>query len=77
MKLQLIKIGNSKGVRIPKEFLQGYGEDTRFDLRKVGDSLILSPTQSRSAWADQIKNEAPETVPFLSRDFDDTEWVWK
>lgn len=50
---QIIKIGNSNGVRIPKEFLQGF-LTKNVVIEQVNDSLIISPVQSkitpRSKW---------------------------
>lgn len=77
MSVQIIKIGNSRGIRIPKEYLQGYEESTKFDLKKVGNSLILTPKDSREMWVEQMKNAQPEEVPFFENDFDKEEWVWE
>jgi antitoxin MazE len=50
---QIIKIGNSNGVRIPKEFLQNFSTKNVV-IEQVNDSLVISPIQSkitpRSKW---------------------------
>jgi antitoxin MazE len=50
---QIIKIGNSNGVRIPKEFLQSF-LTKNVVIEQVNDSLVISPVQSkitpRSKW---------------------------
>jgi antitoxin MazE len=50
---QIIKIGNSNGVRIPKEFLQSF-LTKNIVIEQVNDSLVISPVQSkitpRSKW---------------------------
>jgi antitoxin MazE len=50
---QIVKIGNSNGVRIPKEFLQSFSTKN-IVIEQVNDSLVISPVQSkitpRSKW---------------------------
>jgi antitoxin MazE len=50
---QIIKIGNSNGVRIPKEFLQSF-LTKNVVIEQVNDSLVISPVQSiiipRNKW---------------------------
>lgn len=43
---QIIKIGNSNGIRIPKEFLQSF-LTKNVVIEQVNDSLIISPVQSK------------------------------
>lgn len=43
---QIIKIGNSSGVRIPKEFLNSFSTKNVL-IEQVNDSLIISPVQSK------------------------------
>lgn len=77
METKLIRIGNSKGVRIPNQLLLGFDENTEFDIKKEGDRLILSPSKkSREHWVDQMKKELPETEEFILNEFDENEWEW-
>jgi antitoxin MazE len=59
MKTTLISIGNSRGVRIPKPFIEqcGLSETVEMDVR---DSVILirSPRQPRSGWDKAFKRMA-------------------
>lgn len=71
---QIVKIGNSNGVRIPKEFLQGF-LTKNVVIEQVNDSLIISPVQSkiapRSKWnAIMSKMEIEKDDDF--NDFDNT-----
>lgn len=43
MKAAIIKIGNSKGIRIPKTFLEESGLGERVVLRLKGNSIVISP----------------------------------
>jgi len=79
MHTKLIKIGNSKGVRIPKEFLHGFTDDTQFQMKRDGNKLILIPAQpTREKWVEQMMKEAPSVEEtFVLNDFDENEWEWK
>ncbi len=43
---QIIKIGNSNGVRIPKEFLYSFSSKNVV-IEQVNDSLLITPIQSK------------------------------
>ncbi|MFY0606242.1 MAG: AbrB/MazE/SpoVT family DNA-binding domain-containing protein [Cyclobacteriaceae bacterium] len=79
MIVKLTKIGNSKGVRIPKEFIEGLEEGAELDLSRKGDQLVLTPKiKSRKNWVEQIKQAEPDSEnDFIINDFDDNEWEWK
>jgi antitoxin MazE len=52
VKARVVKIGNSRGVRIPKSFLEqiGIAEDAELELE--GDRIILRAARSpRDGWA--------------------------
>lgn len=46
MKADLIRIGNSKGVRIPKAVLDQCGFGQRVEMRIEAGSLIISPVKA-------------------------------
>ena len=82
MKATLISIGNSRGVRIPKPFIEqcGLSETVEMDVR---DSMILirSPRQPRSGWEEAFGQMARlgddkllETSPTR---WDAEDWDWK
>ena len=52
MKAQLVPIGNSRGVRIPKAILQQCDMSDEVELVVEGRQIILSPTgqQPRKGW---------------------------
>lgn len=78
MIVKLTKIGNSQGVRIPKDYLQGFLQGTAFELSREGDKLILSPKSvSRKNWVSQMKKVAHEgDDDFILNEFDEGEWQW-
>ena len=52
MKTQIIKIGNSRGIRIPKSILEhcGYGAEVNIVIGK--DELIICPlNKPRKGWS--------------------------
>ncbi len=71
---QIIKIGNSNGIRIPKDFLNALGTK-EVVLELTNNTLIITPiktsTQPRSKWGSilsKMKIEAEEDF----NDFDTT-----
>jgi len=82
MKARLVRVGNSRGVRIPKALIQetGLGEDV--ELRARGRSIVISPGgRPRAGWreaARQMKEDGPTGLldpPSITR-FDRDEWEW-
>jgi len=54
---QLIKIGNSQGIRIPKPFIeQAHLQGKELKLQIVDDGLLLSPNKKRrEGWKESIE----------------------
>ena len=85
MILDIVKIGNSKGVRLPKALLDGITSNKVVAERK-GDSIILKPSNPREGWVEQIKkvlaeeqNKTDDDLSMLeniTNEFDDEEWTW-
>jgi antitoxin MazE len=83
MKAQLVRIGNSQGVRIPKIVIEECGFADRVELRVEGTSLIITPARApRQGWDEAFSRmaEQGDDVLLLSDDlehpFDETEWEW-
>ena len=83
MKLKIIDIGNSKGIRLPKGILQQLGIKDEVSLETSKNSLILKATQSsRFEWAKAFHEMAKNSDDKLLDDYaptswDDEEWEWK
>lgn len=85
VKSRIVKMGNSKGVRIPKPILEqlALGEEVELSVR--GDQLVIRPgKRPRSGWEAQFQRMAErgddrlldeETVS--STRWDQDEWEWK
>jgi antitoxin MazE len=83
MKTELVRIGNSRGVRIPKPFIEQCGLGETVELRVADDCLIISPRrQSRQDWDDVFRasRTAGDDELLLEgvepNEFDDAEWRW-
>ncbi len=83
MKTKIVRIGNSRGVRIPKPLLEEAGLENQVRLRLVeGGILIESEKASRAGWADaavlasERGDDALLDDPVATR-FDESDWEWK
>ena len=82
MKTNLVRIGNSKGVRIPKKIIEECGLGDEVDLRVRGKAVIITPARKlREGWEDSFKamaeagDDEPLLPDYLSEDADE-EWTW-
>jgi len=83
MKIKLINIGNSKGLRLSKALIQQYNitEDIQLELKE--DGILLKPiTKPRSGWSEQfekavkpIEKQEKNWMEAHNR-FDKEEWTW-
>lgn len=83
MKAEIVRIGNSKGVRIPRSVIEQCGFADRVEMQVEGDRLIISPVRRvRVGWdtAFAVMAEAGDDAALLpddlERDADQTEWEW-
>jgi antitoxin MazE len=81
MKIDIIKIGNSQGVRIPKTIMKqcGFGESVEIEIKD--GNLILKPIKIRTGWAESFKLMAAREDDELLIDDAipteyDEEWEW-
>jgi len=80
MELQIVRIGNSKGIRLPQSLLKQYNlkDKVTVDLKK--DGLLIKPKKVRDGWAQSFK-EMAETgddqliLGDFKNDFDDEGWT--
>jgi antitoxin MazE len=82
MRTRLVRIGNSRGIRLPKSLIAQAGLTEEVELRVEDGTIILEPTTSaRSGWAEAAKElrERDEDLlldPITPTHFDDKEWKW-
>ncbi|NJD18857.1 MAG: AbrB/MazE/SpoVT family DNA-binding domain-containing protein, partial [Gemmatimonadetes bacterium] len=79
---KIIRIGNSRGVRIPKPLLEEAGLEDEVDLRVTDAGIVIEEAgPPRTDWADAAKalrdsDEAGLLDEPLPTAFDESEWVW-
>ena len=83
MRTELIRIGNSRGVRIPKPVIEQCGLGQRVQLRVENHRLVISPERSpRQGWeaAFRAAGSACQDELLLEttepNEFDRKEWRW-
>ncbi len=84
MKVKITRIGNSKGIRIPKPILEQLRIEKEVELETDGDSLIIRSTRElRKGWDAAFKKMAQRRDDKLilgddphSSKWDENEWQW-
>jgi antitoxin MazE len=86
VRIKIVKIGNSKGIRIPKVFLRQTGINEEVNIQVKRNQIILEPINDvpRAGWDAAFTNMAKlgddqifdfdEIINQSS--FDETEWEW-
>jgi len=84
MQTRLIKIGNSRGVRIPKAFVEAAGLDASLRMRIVDTGLLIERIEGdpRAGWAEAARELVDRCEGGLLDDptptvFDESEWDWE
>lgn len=87
MHINVVKIGNSRGIRIPKPMLEQAGIADAVEIAVEAGRLVISPAKSRprASWAEKLDRliaangedvqqfADPHAAP---NEFDDQEWTW-
>ena len=82
MKTRLVRIGNSRGVRLAKPLIEEAGLTDEVDIRVRGGALVITPLSTlRDGWADAATRIASSAAGALldgptPTKFDDEEWKW-
>ncbi len=82
MKTQIIQIGNSQGIRIPKVFLEECRIKGEVDLEIHADGILIRNAQRpRAGWNDAFRTMAENEDDELAGGspttaFDKKEWQW-
>jgi antitoxin MazE len=82
VKTQVIKIGNSRGIRIPKLLIDQVQLGTEVEISVQRDQIIIRPTsRPRYGWDDRFRAMAERgddrllDKPVLTQ-WDKREWIW-
>jgi len=82
MKTELVQIGNSRGVRIPKAFLEQAGLRDKIDIEVRGSQVIIAAaSHPRAGWDKAFAAMAERGDDQLldaptSSSWDESEWEW-
>ena len=85
MRIELVRIGNSRGIRIPKPFIEQCGFGDTVELHVEQDRLVIAPDRPpRQGWKEAFaaatgSSSAPDPLRFEAlppNEFDAEEWTW-
>ena len=83
MKAHIVRIGNSRGIRLPKILLQEAQLEDEVEIHaEPGRILISKPSQPRAGWANaalRMREQEEDRLidqPTPTR-FDKEEWKWR
>ena len=83
MQTRIVQIGNSRGIRISKQFLEQTGLDGEVEIRVEVNTLVIeSLARPRAGWAEASKRIAQEGDNALLAEtttktkFDEDDWEW-
>ena len=82
MKARLVRIGNSRGIRLPKPLIEEAGLTDEVEIRVRGRAVIIRPVgAARATWAEAARkmrerDEDRMVAEPAPTKFDDEEWTW-
>ncbi len=83
MKINLISIGNSKGIRIPSSVIKQCGLGSELEMHVENGVIMLAPVRSaRAGWSAAFEkmatagDDVPLVLEVLENDFDAEGWTW-
>ena len=83
MKAHIVRIGNSRGIRLPKTLLQEAQLEDEVELQaEPGRILISKAAQPRAGWAEaaqrmRLRGEDRLLDPPTETRFDKEDWKWR
>lgn len=82
MKTRLVRIGDSRDIRLPKPLIEPAGLSDEVDLELRGNTIVIAARPaSRRGWAEaarKLRAEAGDQLldPPTATHFDEAEWQW-
>lgn len=85
MKARIVRIGNSKGIRIPKPLIEQTGLCDEVTIEAEGNRLVIrAARQPRAGWAEAFQAMAAAGDDRLldldaptASEWDEREWQWR
>jgi antitoxin MazE len=81
MRLELTRIGNSRGIRIPKPLIAQCGLGDVVEVRVTPEGLVIAPHRApragwKQAFAASYSSENEMLLDRVSNKFDEQDWRW-
>ena len=79
VRAKLVKIGNSRGIRLAKPLLEIAGLADEVEIEAAPGVLTIRPSaHPRAGWAEAAASFEPEALldEMSATQFDDDEWSW-
>lgn len=79
MKSMLVRVGNSRGIRLPKALIDEAGLTGEVDIHAEPGLITVRPVYSpRKGWAEAVVTSPPEGLldDPTPTEFDEHEWEW-
>ena len=82
MKATIIRIGNSRGIRLPKPIIEQCGIENEVELEIHNNEIVIRPIKRpRQYWKESFKRMAEKQDDKLIESpdtkWDEKEWEWK
>jgi antitoxin MazE len=82
MKTRLVRIGNSRGLRLAKPLIEQLGLEDEVDMQAEGGALVIRPSRPvRAGWAEAAARLAATGERLHDEGnttrFDAEEWEWR
>ncbi len=82
--VHLTKVGNSRGIRIPRTILEQVNLEGELELIVQKGALLIRPAiKPRQGWEEtfvnaslNLKEDSGLAKPWVGNTFDDEEWTW-
>ncbi|HKK49817.1 MAG TPA: AbrB/MazE/SpoVT family DNA-binding domain-containing protein [Alkalispirochaeta sp.] len=79
MKSRLVKVGNSRGIRLPKALIEEAGLTGEVDIHAEPGLITVRPVESpRKGWAEAAAEQPSEGLldEPTPTEFETEEWIW-
>lgn len=80
MRARLVRIGNSRGVRLPKPLIEEAGLTDEVEVRIRGGAIVIARASlPRAGWAEaarRMRQRGEDRLLEAPTRFDDEEWTW-
>jgi Growth regulator len=84
VKLKVVQIGNSQGIRLPKPLLEQCGIKKEVEVEAIEGVIVLRPIKKkhRKGWDEAFQEMSRQNQDKLlmgegGSTFDESEWQWK